>query len=247
MAFALVVDDDESYGPFMESLLRRFGYRTFCAVRGESALGRVRELRPDLIILDSCLPGAFTGERTLRILKTQESTKDIPVVVVSGERHTAAHERAARDAGAELFMSKGEVGSLIKSGFLERHLAALVIRRRAAGAASHPILRFGDDLIIDETRRSVVVLGRSADGVTSRLFVLLCEFARFAGQTLTRDHLVARVWDGEDVHDRAVDRSVARLRECLGEPVGRWIVTCPGHGYRFVPAIRPVGKFAPAD
>ncbi len=387
MAFVLVVDDDEEYGPFMESLLRRFGYKTFCTTRGDFALRCTLEFRPDLIVLDYCLPGAFTGDKTLRVLKTQEATKDIPVLVVSGEWHTPEHENAVFDAGADLFMSKGEVGNLIKSGDLERHLASLVLRRRyapqspglaaaqertpsglgrvlvvdddpevlslieellrdqgyavltastaleglalarqgrpdmlvldmtltdmsgleicaqmkadaatrdvpvlaisgrrsdsaaqeavrrgadcfmskpldlrkflgmtgallarrAVRADSPGVYRFGDDLIVDEERRSVFVGGRAADGLTSRLFLLLCEFARAAGQILTRDQLIVRVWDGEDVNDRVVDRSVARLRECLGEPVGRWIVTCPGHGYRFVPENRPAGKFAVVD
>src|SRR5580658_6620081 len=57
-----------------------------------------------------------------------------------------------------------------------------------------------------------------------------------AGQTVSKDELLALVWNGAAVEDNNVTQTISAIRKVLGEKAGenRFIVTEPGSGYRFV-------------
>jgi len=78
----LVVDDDPDLTNLVKSILEAENYMVFAAESGEEALGEVPKLRPDLIILDIILPG-MDGYDTCKILKTDEHTSLIPVIILS--------------------------------------------------------------------------------------------------------------------------------------------------------------------
>lgn len=78
----LVVDDDVEIQEMTEFLLRGSGYGVLCAGSGEEALFRVREQQPDLILLDINMPG-MDGWETLRVLREDEATSGVPVVMFS--------------------------------------------------------------------------------------------------------------------------------------------------------------------
>jgi len=60
-----------------------------------------------------------------------------------------------------------------------------------------------------------------------------------AGQTVSKDELLASVWNGAAVEDNNVTQTISAIRKALGEKAGenRFIVTEPGSGYRFVAEI----------
>lgn len=77
----LIVDDD----PDLTNLIEYSGSRELydlAVESGEEALGEVPKLRPDLIILDIILPG-IDGYDTCKILKTDEHTSLIPIIILS--------------------------------------------------------------------------------------------------------------------------------------------------------------------
>ena len=78
----LVVDDDPDLTNLVKSILEAENYMVFAAESGEEALGEVLKLRPDLIILDIILPG-MDGYDTCKILKTDEHTSLIPVIILT--------------------------------------------------------------------------------------------------------------------------------------------------------------------
>lgn len=78
----LIVDDDPDLTNLVKSILEAENYMVFAAESGEEALGEVPKLRPDLIILDIILPG-MDGYDTCKILKTDEHTSLIPVIILS--------------------------------------------------------------------------------------------------------------------------------------------------------------------
>jgi diguanylate cyclase (GGDEF)-like protein len=78
----LIVDDVEDNVEILEDLLTFDGHNVQSVRSGEAALKRVRESRPDLILLDILMPG-MDGFEVCTRLKADESTRDIPVVFVT--------------------------------------------------------------------------------------------------------------------------------------------------------------------
>ena len=82
MKKVLVVDDDVDVRKFVSKLVERAGYEAIEAKNGIEGMGKVREDKPDLIILDVLMPKQ-SGIRMYRELKTDEPLKDIPVIMLS--------------------------------------------------------------------------------------------------------------------------------------------------------------------
>ena len=82
MKKVLVVDDDEDVRKLVSKIVERAGYEAVVAKNGVEGMGKVREDKPDLIILDVLMPKE-SGIRMYRELKTDELFKDIPVVMLS--------------------------------------------------------------------------------------------------------------------------------------------------------------------
>ena len=82
MKKVLVVDDDVDVTKFVSKLVERAGYEAIVAKNGMEGMGKVREDKPDLIIMDVLMPKQ-SGIRMYRELKTDEPLKDIPVIMLS--------------------------------------------------------------------------------------------------------------------------------------------------------------------
>jgi len=82
MKKVLVVDDDVDIRKVVSKLVEKSGYEAIEAKNGVEGMGKVREHKPDLIILDMLMPKE-SGVRMYHELKTEEPLKDIPVIVLS--------------------------------------------------------------------------------------------------------------------------------------------------------------------
>jgi putative two-component system response regulator len=104
MAKVLVVDDDVLNLKVLDSLLKAAGHEAVLAASGHAALQSVAQDPPDLILLDVMMPG-IDGFEVASALKQQDSSKNIPIIMV-----TALDGRASRlhalEAGAEDFLTK---------------------------------------------------------------------------------------------------------------------------------------------
>ena len=78
----LVIDDDPLICALLQDILHEEGYEVLLADDGEQALVILTTARPDLVTLDLNLPG-IGGDVVLKELRNQDTTKDLPVIVVS--------------------------------------------------------------------------------------------------------------------------------------------------------------------
>jgi response regulator RpfG family c-di-GMP phosphodiesterase len=78
----LTVDDEEMNLELLEILMIPLGYQVEKAKNGKEALEKIAERSPDIILLDVMMPG-MDGFEVCRILKEDEKTRDIPVVMVT--------------------------------------------------------------------------------------------------------------------------------------------------------------------
>ncbi len=111
MSRILVVDDDIDILSVMEILLTMKGFEVEVTARGENTFPKIETFMPDLIILDVLISG-HDGRAICKQLKTNEATKNIPVIMFSAHPGAAA---TIADYGADDFISKPfDVNDLIK-------------------------------------------------------------------------------------------------------------------------------------
>lgn len=79
----LIVDDERDMQIYLRTLLRKAGYETAVAADGEEALSQAEYLRPDLITLDLVMPRR-SGTTVYEALRTSPTTRDIPVIILTG-------------------------------------------------------------------------------------------------------------------------------------------------------------------
>jgi two-component system, OmpR family, response regulator MtrA len=98
----LVVEDDPQVARLISLVLQRNGHQAEIVADGQSALDAARQQRPEMIFADLTIKG-MGGEALCSALKAHAETKNIPYVVVSGDRDIA---EKARLCGADDYMGK---------------------------------------------------------------------------------------------------------------------------------------------
>ncbi|HYS53879.1 MAG TPA: response regulator [Thermoanaerobaculia bacterium] len=98
----LIVEDDPQVARLIALVLQRSGRKCEIIADGQTALRRTKELKPSMIFADLTIKG-MGGEQLCSALKSQEETRHIPYVVLSGDRDLA---QKARQCGADDYMGK---------------------------------------------------------------------------------------------------------------------------------------------
>ncbi len=213
----LVVDDDPMVATTIQRVLRPEGYQVDVALGGQEAIDRVKERRPDLVVLDVMMPGV-DGFEVCRRLRAEDK---LPILLLTARGGTADRVRGL-DTGADDYLVK-------PFAYAELLARVRALLRRAAPAVGE-VLKFGD-LSMDAEAREVRRNGRVIL-LTAREFALLEHFMRHPRQVLTRAQLLDAVWVNEEADGNVVAVYIGYLRSKLeegGRP--RLIHTMRGFGY----------------
>jgi len=95
-----------------------------------------------------------------------------------------------------------------------------------------------DDFEVDTVNRTCARAGEPLP-ITGKVFDILAVFIENPGRLLSKDELLDRVWPNEFVEEGNLARNVSTLRRALGDngKDHKYILTVPGHGYRFLPEV----------
>ncbi len=104
MALILIVDDNDMNLKLFEAILTKFNYEVASAKDGLEAIEKAKELLPDLILLDIQMP-AMDGYETIKILKNNDTTKNIPVFACTSFAMKGDEEKCL-SAGFDDYISK---------------------------------------------------------------------------------------------------------------------------------------------
>jgi two-component system, OmpR family, response regulator len=214
----LVVDDEPTIASSVAARLRAEGYQVDVAHDGPSAMARVAEVEPDLVVLDVMLPG-FDG---LEVCRRIQARRPIPVLMLT-----------ARDAETDVLVGLG-VGAddYLTKPFSPRELVArvkAVLRRTAGPPDAGRVLRVG--AVSLDPQRHEVRAGADPVQLTSTEFDLLAHLMGRPGRVFGRDELLSAVWGYAALAGtRTVDVHVAQVRAKLGA-YGAVIRTVRGVGY----------------
>ena len=100
----LCVEDNPLNVELIEDLFSAKGYKVESVGRGDEVLDVVKNLKPDLVLLDMQLPG-MDGYMVARWLKSEEPTKDVPIIAVTAYDSMYSREKAL-NAGCNEYMGK---------------------------------------------------------------------------------------------------------------------------------------------
>jgi two-component system, OmpR family, alkaline phosphatase synthesis response regulator PhoP len=100
----LVVDDEIYIVHILDFSLGMEGYEVITALDGEQALEKARAEKPDLIVLDIMMP-KLDGYETCKMLKAEEATKDIPVILLSAKGRNV-DQKIGFEVGADDYITK---------------------------------------------------------------------------------------------------------------------------------------------
>lgn len=100
----LVVDDNFLNVRLLEELLKTASYEVATAMSGEAALEKLRQSRPDIVLLDVMMPG-MDGYEVCRRIRQSEKTARLPVIMVTALDKPTDREMGLA-AGADDFLTK---------------------------------------------------------------------------------------------------------------------------------------------
>lgn len=152
-ALILVIDDEETQRLLTLDNLEEEGFRVEEASNGTEGLKLVRELRPDLVLLDVMMPG-IDGFEVCRQLRADPSICHTPIIIITGREDTEDVQKGFA-AGATDFLTKPVVWNLLpnrvryvlKTSRLERELrAAKLVAEKASEAKSTLLSTMGHEL-----------------------------------------------------------------------------------------------------
>ena len=215
----LAVDDDPKVLSLMRRGLSFAGYVVDLAADGEEALSVVREVRPDLVVLDIMLPG-LDGVEVCRRLRA--SARELPILMLTA-KDDVPDRVAGLDAGADDY--------LVKPFAFDELLARIRALLRRAQPAEDQRLHFSD-LTVNPATRDVHRGARRIE-LTAKEYDLLEFLIRHPRQVFSKEAIYQHVWGSTFLGEsNVIEVHVMRLRDKLeagGEH--RLLHTMRGVGY----------------
>jgi len=216
----LAIEDEPAIVRVLQRGITAHGYTMRAVESGEDGVILAASEPVDLVLLDISLPG-MDGHHTLAQLRAIR--RDMPIIMLTA-RDDLANKVSALESGADDYLTKPFA--------LEELIARIRALTRRADLAQSTVLESGDlklDLVARRCWR-----GSMPVELSSREFALLEYFLRNAGRLLTRQQILAAIWEYDfDPESNVVDVYVRYLRRKLdrpGEP--SVITTLRGAGYR---------------
>lgn len=221
----MVVDDDPIITKMLQRFLEGHQFSVVCTNAGSEALSLARRCPPDLILTDATMPD-LDGHSLCRALRTQNGTKNIPLILMSGSQISESNVVAGFEGGADDYVLKP-----LSMPILLAHIEAIL---RRSDSDPKPGTESGT-IDLDPAGRNVKVDGARI-ALTRKEFDLLAELLAKPGKVLSVPYLLEKIWgyNTADYNDSGtVEAHISRLRKKCGQWVAKKIVNVTGHGYKF--------------
>jgi DNA-binding response OmpR family regulator len=221
----LVVDDEPQLVMGLRDALEFEGFRVIAAGKGKDGVALARSENPDAVILDLMLPdvnGYAVCEEIRRINAL------VPIVMLTARSQETDKVRGL-DAGADDYVTKPfGVNELIA------RMRAIFRRTARAGSTTVPETLTIGDAVVNLTAHTVVARGHEHT-LSFYEVELLRMLAERAGQPVSRDEILAKIWGLEGSStNRTVDNFIVKLRKKIERSPDRpqHILTVYGLGYK---------------
>lgn len=234
----VIIEDDKILREELEILLNDSGYQAEILSDFTDAAAQVRQIRPDLVLLDIILPGA-NGQYILRQIREKS---DVPVIMLTS-KDGEVEEIMSRSSGADDYVTKPYNPTILllrietilrrteQTGRQSEQRASSVRGEKAEGEAVQEELQ-DEELRLNLLRSTVSYHGDEVVLSKNELAILHCLMSR-KGQIVSRDELMDHLWDmSEFVDDNTLTVNINRLRKRLAQiGLENKIETRRGQGY----------------
>src|SRR5580704_4266175 len=199
----LVVDDEPNIVMGLRDALEFEGFRVIAAGDGRGGIALARSERPDAVILDLMLPD-LNGYAVCEELRRINAL--VPIVMLTARSQETDKVRGL-DAGADDYVTKPfGVNELIAR-------VRAIFRRAARGAPSVPETMAIGEVTVSFTAQTIQARGREHT-LSFYEVELLRMLAERAGQPVSRDEILSRIWGLEGSStNRTVDNFIVKLRK----------------------------------
>ncbi|MEQ8676302.1 MAG: response regulator transcription factor [Aggregatilineales bacterium] len=232
----LLVDDEEVIIYTVGNFLELSGFQVMVAYDGVDALAKIKQTKPDLIVLDVLMPN-MNGRALLRELRKQDNW--IPVILLTQISGTPERIMALEE-GADDYLNKP---------FDPQELVVrirAVLRRVDLASKTNRNVRClqCNTLVLDRLARRLRLDDKEIT-VTPKAFAILEYMLIHPDELITREQLLDIIWGWQNmVGERVVDTRIAELRKVLNDDstTPTYIETMPGQGYRFIGEVKEAGS-----
>jgi len=201
----MIIEDEESIVTLVKYNLEKEGYKVFSNSNGEKAIEYIKEIAPDLILLDWMLPN-LSGIEICKILKNEKKHKHMPIIMLTAKGEEEDKIRGL-NSGADDYITKP---------FSHKELIARVnaLLRRVNPSVSEDIVEY-EDLKVDRIERKVFREKKEIKlGPTE--FKLLNFLIKNPKRVYSREQLLENIWsDNINVENRTIDVHIRRLRQAI--------------------------------
>jgi len=222
----LVVDDEERMVRFIRMNLEHDGFQVSEAFNGKQAIQKMRDVTPDMILLDVMMPDLDGFE----VLETVREFSNVPVIMLTAKGEEDDRVRGL-EHGADDYITKP-----FSPRELVSRIKAVLRRTEGVSGSMHGLLEIDKRLKIDFDRREIWLEGKLVK-LRPTEYRLLFHLVQNAGWVVSHDQLLQKVW-GYEYRDEPhyVRLYINYLRQKLEkEPADpKYILTERGVGYRFV-------------
>ncbi len=217
----LIVEDDNTISEQIGKYLNKWGYETAYAEDFENILQQFISFEPQLVLLDIGLPfynGYYWCSEIRKI-------SQVPVVFISS---------ASDNMNIVMAMNMGGDDFIMKPFDLEVLLAKVqaILRRTYSFQKQSSVMEYGN-VILSLTDMSLLYQGTRVE-LSKNEFRILQILYEHAGNTVSRENIMKRLWDNECfVDDNTLTVNMNRLRKKLDEMgIHDFILTKKGVGYQ---------------
>lgn len=216
----LVIEDEAKIARVIGTALRRESHAVDIVHDGDEGLAMAESEPYDLLIIDRMLPG-LSGTEIIEKLRARGQGTPMLLLTALG---TTKDKTFGLDIGADDY--------LVKPFAIDELLARVRALLRRPPVQSTSQLQVAD-LTLDKTNQEVMRGGRKID-LTNKEYALLEYLMLHPGQTLSKETLIAHVWDFDaDILPNNVEAYIKQLRKKIDKPFGQALIhTVRGFGYK---------------
>jgi len=216
----LLVDDDPDILEFLTYNIQKEGYYIETAENGIKTLEKLKDFKPDLIILDVMMP-EMDGIETCDEIRKDHAFDDtiITFLTARGEDYS---QIAGFNSGADDYITKP-----IRPKLLMSKIKSLLRRKEIIFSGSQ---QKNTKFKIDKEQFIIIREGEKIS-LPKKEFQIISLLASTPNKVFSRDEIFQKIW-GENIYvgDRTIDVHIRKIRKNIGEDI---IKTIKGVGYKF--------------